>query len=341
MSIRKAPLHLLLYSAFMAVPAVAKAETADTFFKGKTLSLLVPTSQGGEYDTQARLVGRYISRHLPGAPAVIVQNMPGAGGVVMANHFYNIAPRDGSTFGIVYNGLPTVQALEVQKVQFNVAEFHWIGAISPTVETMVFWKTSGIRSVDDAKARGDVVVGSAGTSGITYSFPMLLNEFAGTQMKVITGYRGGNEINLAMERGEIMGRSNTLSSWRTTRPEWLANKDILIVAYAGPQPKGFEGIPSLEDFAKTQDDRALIRLVASAGSRLGRPFATPPGVAPDRVAAFRAAFKAVMGDAEFLKEAEKLRVEVDPVSGDELAKVVNEVMATPPRVRERGKPFFK
>ncbi|MDP2355395.1 MAG: tripartite tricarboxylate transporter substrate-binding protein [Beijerinckiaceae bacterium] len=331
----------LLCSYAGGVPSVGLAQTPDQFFKGKTLNLLIPTSQGGEYDTQARLVSRHISRSLPGGPLVIAQNMPGAGGVVMANHFYNLAPRDGTTFGIVYNGLPTVQALGVQKVQFNVGEFNWLGAISPTVETMAFWGTSGIRRVEDARGRDDVVVGSAGTSGITYSFPMLLNEFAGTRMRVVTGYKGGNEINLAMERGEIMGRSNTLSSWRTTRPEWLANNDIVIVAYAGPRPKGFEKIPSLEDFAKSEDDRALIRLVASAGSRLGRPFATPPGVPGPRVEAFRAAFAAVMADPEFLKEAEKLRVEVDPVSGLELERVVTEVLATPDRVRERGKPFFK
>ncbi|MDB5572283.1 MAG: tripartite tricarboxylate transporter family receptor [Hyphomicrobiales bacterium] len=334
-----------MVSALMAglallAPGGAHADPVADFYKGRTVNMLVGVSAGGEYDTHARLVARHIGRHIPGNPTLVPQNMTGAGGIIMANYLYGVAPKDGTFMGVIQNGHPTIQAVGLQNVQFDAARFNWIGAITPTVETMALWKTAGVRSVEEARAKGEIVVGSVGVSNITYTFPQMLNEFAGTKFKIISGYRGGSEINLAMERGEVLGRNNTWSSWKTTKPEWLAHKDIALISYAGPKPRDLDGVSSLEDLARSDDDRKVIRLI-TAGTRLGRPIAATPDVPRDRVTALRAAFQATMKDPEFIKEAQGARIDVDPISGEDLARVVEDVLATPAHLRERAKPFLQ
>ncbi|HEY8578331.1 MAG TPA: tripartite tricarboxylate transporter substrate-binding protein [Beijerinckiaceae bacterium] len=326
--------------AILAAQAAA-ADPVEDFYRGKTVQMLIGVSAGGEYDLHARLVARHIARHIPGQPTVIAQNMTGAGGIVMANYLYGVAAKDGTYMGVIQNGHPTIQATQAMKIGFDSGRFNWIGAISATVETMALWKTAGVRTVEEARAKGEIIVGSVGVSNITYTFPQMLNEFAGTQFKIVSGYRGGSDINLAMERGEVLGRNNTWSSWTSTKPEWLRDKQIHILTWAGPRaPKGLEGVPSLEDLARTAEDRVVIRLI-TAGTRLGRPIATTPDAPPERVKALRAAFQAAMKDPDFLKEAQASRVEVDPVSGEELQKVVEEVLATPAHLSERGRRFLQ
>jgi tripartite-type tricarboxylate transporter receptor subunit TctC len=333
--------HRLMAGAAVCAGIVAMPAWADPvadFYKGKNINMLIGVSAGGEYDLHARLIARYIGRHIPGNPTLVPQNMLGAGGIVMANYLYGIAPRDGTYMAVIQNGHPTIQAVGMANIQYDAAKFNWIGAITPTVETMALWKTSGVRSVEDAR-REEVIVGSVGRANITFTFPQMLNEFAGTKFKIVSGYRGGSEINLAMERGEVAGRNNTWSSWKVTKPDWLKNNDISIIAYAGPQPKDLKGIPSLEDLARTDDDRKVIRLII-AGTRLGRPIAATPGIPAERVKALREAFQAVMKDPDFIKEAEGARIDVDPVTGEELQKIVEDVLATPTNLRERAKPFL-
>lgn len=325
-------------AAFGLAVVPAGADPIADFYKGKTVNMLIGVSAGGEYDLHARLIARYIGRHIPGNPTLVPQNMLGAGGIVMANYLYGVAPRDGTYMGVIQNGHPTIQAVGMANIQYDVAKFNWIGAITPTVETMALWKTSGVRSIEDAR-RGEVIVGSVGRANVTFTFPQMLNEFAGTKFKIVSGYRGGSEINLAMERGEVVGRNNTWSSWKVTKPDWLKNNDISIIAYAGPQPKDLKGVPSLEDLARTEDDRKTIRLII-AGTRMGRPIAATPGIPAERVKALRDAFLAVMKDPDFVKEAEGARVDIDPVSGEELQKVVEDVLATPANLRARAKPFL-
>lgn len=332
------------FTALAAVSATmpaqdARADPIAEFYKGRTLHLLIGVSAGGEYDTHARLVGRFIGRHLSGRPNVVPQNMLGAGGITMANYLYNQAPKDGSYFAVIQNGHPMIQALGLPNIQYDAAKFNWIGAITPTIETMALWRTANARNIEEARAKGEIIVGSVGRANITYTFPLMLNEFAGAKFKIVSGYRGGNEINLAMEREEVLGRNNTLSSWRTTRPTWLKNSDIHIIAYAGPKPRDLPGVPALEDLATTQDDKTVIRLLTS-GSRMGRPMATTPDTPAERVGALRSAFQAAMKDPDFLLEAQNARVDVDPIAGEELQKVVEEVLATPQRLRDRAKTFL-
>lgn len=320
--------------------SAARSEPVADFYKGKTVNMLIGVSPGGEYDLHARLVARHIGRHIPGSPTVVPQNMLGAGGITMANYLYGVAARDGTNLGVIQNGHPTIQALGKPNIKYDAGKFNWIGAITPTVETMALWTTAGVKSIEDARKKGEIIVGSVGRSNITFAFPQMLNDFVGTKFKIVSGYRGGSEINLAMERGEVMGRNNTWSSWKTTKSDWVKNGDIVIIAYSGPKPADLNGAPSLDELAPEPDDRTVIRLI-TAGTRLGRPIATTPDVPADRVKALRAAFQAAMKDPEFLKDAQSARVEVDPISGEELAKVVDEVLATPERLRERAKPYLQ
>jgi ABC-type phosphate/phosphonate transport system substrate-binding protein len=204
---------------------------------------------------------------------------------------------------------------------------------------MAVWKTTGVRTIEEARAK-EVVAGATGRGAITYMLPAMLNEILGTKFKIVTGYPGGNDVNLAMERGEVGARNNTWSSWKVTKPDWLRNKDIAILVQAGPKAKDLPDVPSVEDLVKTDDERHLVNLIVS-GTRLGRPLATTPGVPAERVQALRAAFDAVMKDPAFLKEAEAANIEVDPVRGEDMQRVVEQVLATPKHVKDRARPIFE
>lgn len=318
-----------------AHPAFGQSDSVANFYKGKTIQVLIGVSPGGEIDLHARLSGRFIGRHIPGNPTVVAQNMPGATGVVMQNHFANVAPRDGTVIAMAMNATPLHQVLGIGNIQFDTGKFQWIGSISPSVETMAVWRGTGVRTIEDARGK-NIAVGSVGRTGITYIFPSVLNAFAGTRFRMITGYRGGGEVNLAMERGEIGGRNNTWSSWKATKPLWLKNKDIVLIAFGGPKPGDLNGVPDIESLAKTDEDRKVVRLVV-AGSKLGRPLAVMAGVPGDRVDALRTAFDAMMKDPAFLKDAEAAKVEVDPVPGKAMQAIVNEVLSASPEVKRKVK----
>ncbi len=315
----------------------ATAQTVAEFYKGKTLNVMIGVSAGGEYDLHARIVARHIGKHIPGNPSVVPQNMTGAAGVTMTNYLYNVAAKDGTYIGMIQNGQPIAQALGTPNIKFDVGKFQWIGSISPTVETMALWHTAGAKTLDEARAK-EISIGSTGRGTITTTFPRLFNEFAGTKFKIISGYPGGNDINLAMQRGEVGGRNNTWSSWKATKRDWLAKKEIVIIGYAGPQPKDLTGVPNLEALAKNEDDRRIISLLIS-GTKLGRPLAAMPDVPADRVAALRKAFLATMNDPDFRKDTVTANIEIDPVPGETMQKVVADVLSTPKALVDRAKPL--
>jgi tripartite-type tricarboxylate transporter receptor subunit TctC len=323
-----------------ALAMVAAPESrADNFYEGKTVRLLIGFSAGGEYDLHARLVARHIGRHIPGRPDIVPENMTGAGGITMANHLFNAAPRDGTAMGMMVNTLHVQQAIGLKGLRLDADKFNWIGALAPTIETLAVWKTSRVRSIEDARKQ-EAVIGAVGRGGITYTFPAALNRFAGTKFKIVTGYPGGNDVNLAMQRGEVDGRNNTFSSWRATRRDWLENGDIKVIVYAGPPTKGLEGTPSLEELATTPQDRRIIRFLMS-GTGMGRPIAMAPGAPAERVKIMRDAYLRLADDKVFLAEAEKLKVEVDLVSGEKLQAIVAEALATPPDLIELAKPLLQ
>jgi tripartite-type tricarboxylate transporter receptor subunit TctC len=325
-------------SLLVASTEAPQAQSVADFYRGKTVNVLIGVGVGGEYDLQARLVARHIGRHIPGNPNVVAQNMTGAGGINMANHLFNSAARDGTFIGMMGNNFPATQAVGGKSVKFDAGKFHWLGTIAPVVETMAVWHTAGVKTVDDLRKR-PTVAGASGRGAITFFYPTMMNEFLGTKFKIVTGYPGGNQINLAMERGEVEARNNTWSSWKATRPAWIKEKKIIVVVQAGPRAPDLDA-PSVEELAKTPEDRLAIELIVS-GTQLGRPFATTPGVPADRVAALRDAFRATMKDPEFLKDAAQMNFEVAPVYGEPMQKVVEKVLSTPKHLAERAKAILE
>ena len=317
----------------LATTQAAAADPIADFYRGKTVNMLIGVGVGGEYDLQARLVARHIGKHIPGSPTVVPQNMTGAGGLKMLNYLYAVAPKDGLAIGMIQNAFPALQAVGAAGVQFDAGKMQWLGTIAPVVETMAVWHATGVTTIEQARQR-EIVAGASARGAITYFYPAMMNELLGTKFKIVTGYTGGNQINLAMERGEVEARNNTWSSWKATKAAWLAEKKIAVIAQAGPRAKDLDA-PSVEELARNPQERQLIELVVS-GAQLGRPFATNAAPA-DRVAALRAAFADTMKDPEFLAEAAKLGFEVDPVLGDKMQAIVSKVLATPKEIAAKAK----
>ena len=319
--------------------APAHADAISDFYRGKTVTGLVGVSAGGEYDLKLRLVSRHIGKHIPGNPTVIPQNMTGATGMVMANYLFNVAPQDGTYIGIVQNGLPTSQAVGVEGIKFDATRFQWIGSVASTTETMVTWKTTGVTTIEEARQK-EVIVGAVGSSGITLSFPVMLNDLAGTKFKMVLGYTGTGALDLAMERGEISGRAGSWSSLKAAKPNWVANKDINVLVHSGPKSKDLTNVPSTEDVITRPDDREVHDIV-TVGDTLGHPFATGPNVPADRVAALRKAFTDMLADPEFLKDAAASKLEVDPVSAEALSSAVNRALGASAASKQRARKYFQ
>ncbi len=220
---------------------------------------------------------------------------------------------------MIQNGLPALQVVGLDGVQFDAAKFNWLGAMAPVVETIAVWHTAGVNTVDGARQK-EIVTGSTARGSITYTFPQMMNELFGTKLKLVTGYTGGNEINLAMERGEVEARNNTWSSWKATRPDWLRDKKISVIVQSGPRAPDLDA-PLVRDLATTDEQRSMVDLVFS-GCALGRPLAITPGVPADRVAALRAAFDQAVKDPEFLADAKAANFDVDPIHGVDMQKTI-------------------
>ena len=330
------------FAAALAALALAQPVSAQSpaeFWRGKNVNVLIGVGAGGLYDITARLAARHMGRYIPGNPTLVPQNMLGAGGAAMVTWLASNAARDGTNFGAIANNFPAMQAAGVEGMRFDLGQFHWIGSISALSGTMSVWKSAGVNSIEEARTK-ELIAGASGRGADTYSMPAMLNEFLGTKFKMVMGYKGGNEINLAMERGEVQARYNFWAAWLSTRPQWIANGDVKMLVYMGPKPKGLEGVPNVTDFVKNPDDRRVVELIIS-GTKLGTPLAFPGGVPADRVAAMRAAFQETMKDAEFLKEAEKLQLAVDPVRGEDMQAIVAEVLATPKDLAARARAFLE
>lgn len=335
-------MRALLLAAALGLAAgpfsAAKADPVEAFYKGKNLNVLVGVSAGGAYDLTMRLVARHIVRFIPGRPTPVPQNMTGATGLVMANYLYNVAPKDGTYIGLIQNGLPTFQAVGMEGAQFDARRLEWIGSPAPTIETMIVWKTTGVKSIEEARSR-EIIIGAIGSSGITYMYPLMLNDMAGTRFKMVAGYTGSGALNLAMERGEVEGRNNSWGSIKANKPDWIRNKDVTVLAYSGRRQKELDGVPHLEDLIKDTTDRQVFKVV-TAGAQLGHPFAMAPGVPADRLEAVRKAFMEMLKSPEFIKEAIAAQIEIDPVEPNEMREVVQELFATPAEVRARARKYF-
>ena len=332
MTYLKAP-ALTALLALVATPLAAQP-AVESFYKGKTIDFIIGYSPGGGYDAYARLVARHMGQYVPGTPNMIARNMPGGGSRVAAAYVAKIAPKDGTVLATADQSLSLQQAIGDKAITFDTQKFIYIGNPSQENNTTVTWYTSGIKTIEDA-TKQEVPMGATGGS-TSSQFPRAMNSLLGTKFKIILGYPGGNDINLAMEKGEVSGRgSNSWASWKSTRPDWLRDKKINILVQIGlTKAADLPDVPLLMDLAKNDADRQVLRLL-SAPSAVGRPIFTTPDVPTERVAALRGAFDKMLKDAAFLEDARKGNLEVDPVSGIELQKIVSEIVATPKETAER------
>ncbi len=333
---------LLACTAVIAVtgiePLYAQTQTPEQFYTGKQVRFIIRSQPGGGYDQYARLVGRHIGRHIPGRPTVVPVNMPGGGGIVSANYVAHVAPKDGSILTIVSQGLPVDQALGLNKtLKVDVRSFNWIGNISYSNQLLVAWHTSKVKSLDDAK-RLDLTIGATGAGSISTQLPALYNNVMKTRFKIIYGYPDGGDVNIAMERGELEGRStNTWASYKSVTPHYISNKWIVPLVQIGMRKEPeLPDVPLLRDQPMSADDKAVVEFMSKAVS-VGRPVATTPETPADRVSVLRRAFDATLKDPQFISDAEKQRAEIEPMSGEELAGIINDLLATPPAVLDRVK----
>jgi tripartite-type tricarboxylate transporter receptor subunit TctC len=320
---RKGAFALGLFAFAGSAPLQAQ-ETTD-FYRTKNLDLYIGYSVGGGYDIYGRLVARHIGRFLPGNPMVVPRNMEGAGSVRLTNWLYTAAPRDGSVIGTIGRGVPFDPILGRPGSQFEAAKFSWIGSANDEVSVCVTMASTGVRDLEGLKQK-EVVVGAAGVGSDDDQFPRVINAVLGTKMRVISGYPGGNEIALALERGEVQGRCGwSWSSLKSTHSHWVTDKRISLIAQLGlSKHADLPSVPSIMDFAKTAEDTAILRLIF-ARQGLGRPFVGPPGIPPERFAALRQAFDMTMKDRDFLADAEKGKMEINPLTGQQVEALVQRV----------------
>ncbi len=315
--------------------SAAQAENPADFYKGKTVDLYIGYSAGGGYDLYARALARHIGRFIPGNPTVVPKNMPGAGSLVLANWLYNVAPKDGTAFGTIGRGTGFDPLLGSTKAQFDASKFNWIGSMNDEVSVCVAWHTTGITKLEQVTQR-ELTVGGTGPAADTDQFPKVLNGTIGTKFKVVTGYPGGNDVDLAMERGEVMGRCGwSWSSVIATHKNWIdENKISVLVQLSLKKHPDLPNVPLVMDFAANNEQKQIFKLVF-ARQPMGRPFLAPPGIPAERVAALRQAFMATMKDAQFLAEAGKMQLEIEPVSGEAVQEIVKEVDQTPKSVASK------
>jgi tripartite-type tricarboxylate transporter receptor subunit TctC len=324
--------YLLISAALVSLAAPAQAQD---FFKDKTISIITSTGEGGSYDGAARTLARHMGRYIPGNPTIIVKNMPGGGHTRATNFIFSQAPKDGTTIGTVSNSMPMHQLVDGRGVRFDVAKFHWIGSAGLSNLTMAFWHTSKVKSLEDAMKR-EVTMGATGTGSGTFLYPNAINKVLGTKFKIISGYRTSVEVDLAMERGEVEGRGGgSYSTIYQEHPDWLKDGKLFIAAQIGLERDPLmPHAPLIAELAKNDEQRQILHFLSSPVA-VGRPYIAPPEVPADRIAILRKAFDATMQDKAFMDEAEKQALDIRPMKGEVLEKIVQEAVKTPPEILEK------
>ena len=328
----------LPFAAAMAMTAPVQADAISDFYKGKQINAISGGGAGGGFSFVARVLGQHMAGNIPGKPSWIVTAMPGAGGARSIKYIVNAAAQNGTILGAV---LPPaiLSPLLRKKVGYDSAKLQWIGSVTPMASVLVTWHTSPIKTLKDVqKAESTTATSSKLSSG--YLFPAWLNATVGTKFKVIPGYRGGDRQNVAMEKGEVNGRSSFYNSFKTTKPHWLRDKSIHILAYMGPKEPDLANLPHMMDLMKSDEQRAIGNFLQT-GSSVGHGFFVAPGVPKARVMALRAAFNKTVVDPAFLAEAKKRNMVVAPVRGETLDAIVAAAMKTSPALVQKFKKMVK
>jgi len=303
---------------------------------GRTITIIASFEAGGPYDFYARLVARHLGAHLPGKPNVIVQNMPGAGGLRGANYLYNVAAKDGTVMGVVSQTVAVGQVLgSTPGIQYDAPKYTWIGRVNANVEVDHAWHASGVRTIQDVMARETIAAGTGPTSS-SVVMRRLMNELVGTKYKIVIGFQGPTSAQLAFERGEVDAIVKPWSSIKSGTPEWLRDKKIhLLVQFTQARHRELQDVPAIVDLARDEEQRQILALFAG-GSPLGTALLAPPGVPDAMATTLRRGFDAAMRDPALLAEVRKAQADIDPLPGEELQKVVAGTFAVPPVVLERA-----
>ncbi len=316
--------------AAAGAPPVA-AQSVEDFYKSKRLTMIIAAGAGGGYDTYARVLARHYPNHIPGKPGIVAQNMPGASGITATNFLANQADRDGSVILATYNSLTIQPVFDKNQIRYDPRELNWIGSMGKLDNICVTWGTSPIKTLEQAKER-EVISSATGATSNVVMVPNLLNNLVGTKFRPIIGY-STTEMRLAVERGEaeaLCGLAYT--TLMASNPDWILNKRVnVLVQITRNKIPQLGDAPIIYDFAKTEEQRQILDLW-TIPQEMGRPFVAPPGVPKDRVTALRRAFDAAMKDKAFLAEGEKAHLDIDPITGEEMTKLIQEAYAVPPEV---------
>jgi tripartite-type tricarboxylate transporter receptor subunit TctC len=320
----------------IAAPPLAHADAVSDFYRDKRVRVVIGYTTGGGYDSYARVLARFIGKHIPGQPVVISQNMPGAGSLLATNWIANAAPRDGTIIGAINRGIPFEPLTGGKGVQFDPLKLGWIGSLGKEVNVTIAWHTSKVKKAEQLFTQ-DFIVGGTGSGADSAIYPAIMNNLLGARIKLIAGYPGGNDVNLALERGEIEGRpSPSWSSLRSSRADWVREGKIVpIWQLSLSKHPDLPNVPLAIDFAKTPEDRQIMEFFF-ARQEMSRPYVSTPDVPAERLKALRDAFMATTKDAEFIEAAKSQDVELDPIDGAEIDELLRRVFATPRHVVERA-----
>jgi tripartite-type tricarboxylate transporter receptor subunit TctC len=319
----------------LGAPAVT-AQEASSAFKGKTVTMVIGFGPGASNDFYGRLVARHLGKHIPGTPTIVPQNMPGAGSFKAANFLYHVAPKDGTAVGIVTQTLATEEALGAAGIQFKSADFTWLGRVTSDSVVTFMWHTSKVKTIADAM-KSEAPLGATGVSSTVTIYPIVLNAVVGTRLKVVLGYESSTAAMLAMERGEVEGASTGWGTMKITKHDWVKDKTVNIIVQYGPERHpDLPDVPTAMELGKTDEDKQVLGLYANDAS-IGKSILAPPNLPADRTKLLRAAFDAMVKDAEFLAEVKQANAEFDPLSGEKLQAIVEKAAQTPESVRARAR----
>jgi tripartite-type tricarboxylate transporter receptor subunit TctC len=312
--------------------SAASADPIADFYKGKQINWILSAGAGGGYASYAHAFAPYLSAHIPGKPNIIVQNMPGAGGIRAMVYLSTVAPKDGTTLGLVHSSVPFAPLYGVKGANFDPRQMHWVGSLNSATGICVSWTASGVTSWQDLFDK-QLIVGGTGAGSQMETMPAMINKLFGTKIKIVSGYKGGNDVYIAMERGEVHGRCGGLkSSIKSTRPDWFPQKKVSVpVQIALARDPEFPDSPALVEFAKDERTKQILELILSPMG-MDRPILLPPGTSPDKVAALRKAFHDAMNDPGLLADAKKANIELDEISGEKVAAILQHAYSMPPDV---------
>jgi tripartite-type tricarboxylate transporter receptor subunit TctC len=334
--LKRPALAAALLTAVAALPAAA--QTADTFYAGKTIEVWIGAAVGGGYDINARLVGRYMPNYIAGKPTMLPKNMPGAGSLRAANLVYAAAPKDGTVLGAPSRAVITMPLLGVENAKLDVTKLNWIGSVVSEDSSCIAWHESGVKTWDDVLTK-KLIVGTSGPGTSTHTYPLMLIKLFDAKMDLVTGYPGGKEVQLALERHEVDGACGSYSSLKTQKPEWVRDKSVNFLVLIGQKRNPeIPDVPAITELPQSDEVRNILKVILIPQTA-GRPLMAPPDVPAARIAILRRAFDATVKDPKFLEDAAKIGLEVRPVSGEEVQRLVGEVYKLPANVIEKAKAF--